>query len=276
MVAVERSEEIFLNGQLARLDGRVDFSPQFWQRLFVEKLQEVAFVEKTLLEFELWLEKIADTPCVPFSGEVIMMPRKYGGPPVSFPPALPFLEAAFDTTRLAFSQYERYQTKWAWQTGEALCHLLNLIKKMAENKIKWKNAHWQRLPNGCHVYTDYQYSRDQIREIYYTPGINRFGICWHSVNPYGPKVNRERIFAEMRVESEDPLRGKTDVRVNFSVRQYSREEGTAELTDFVFGSNCHHVRLVRGWPPACQKLLKQWIGFLHVSHIVKESVEVPG
>lgn len=293
------SPEIFLNSQIRIGDELSAVSLcRSATGMNEESLKDLEFISKTLFSFERWLVQAAEQPPQPCSLDLNILPKRLvcKDSEIAFPPALPFLEAIFSLTHLAFGQYEicRFSESpdsnkalLSLQTCTCLCHLLDLIRKMGKKEISWKYPRWEQTTDRFRIFKDSIYTRDQLKSVYFAPGRERFAICWQNWNPYAGKPDFMPLAAEVRFDPEAFFGDQGKLGVDISVRQLSarrKEMGrfkaytlpdSVELTDFVFGPGRHHLLIAQGKWKECVGLVKQTMEFLGVFHLIKTTAEIP-
>lgn len=257
-----------------------------------EESKNFDFILKTLFSFDQWLEKIACGPTFTssFSLEPEVLPRRYGSEP-SYPPALPPLEAILSFASMSLDEYTHYkiggnhqEASLSGQICFAIGNLLNLIQRMGTKRVHWKNASWERTSDGYNVYKDTVFAPLNLYQIYYTPGRNRFGIVWQDSNPYSSSPKPEVTVSEVRFEPERLSSDQGKLKIDFSVRQYSQLRGkkslfsgreAVELTDFIFGTNRHHILIGIGSYSECVSFVAETMRSLNVSHLIKTPDDIP-
>ena len=212
-----------------------------------------------------------------------------------FPPALPFLEGVFAGAASIWEKYLEYSHDSSGQNLaiisnqalEGIFRILDLIRNMADNKISWNTPNWEQTTDNHAYRAVTKYERNQVIQVYFTPGINRLGLHWQNFNPYGSTVNTSQFFVDIRLDSSGiSPEGMVQLAVDFSIRQAnlrtSRQKSKAfctkpvvELTDLIFGENCHHLRIAKGLDPECQRLIAGTMGLLNVSFLQKTTAEIP-
>jgi len=128
---------------------------------------------------------------------------------------------------------------------------------------------------------------EEIIGAYFTPGRERFALIWQNWNPHSRSLPNSQIAAEIRLDPSQLIFGNQGkLTVDLSVRQLAVEEkndprhpysirGSVELTDFVFGSNCHHLLLAEGNYEECQALIRATMSFLNLDQLIKTTAEIP-
>ena len=266
-----------------------------------EEFTRVDKLSQQLLLFNYWLENIAGAnPICSSSLKLKFSPRQLeaGKDQIIFSPALPFLEGSLSFASLAFDRYQSARladppnlkkAEISLQTAEGMCQVLQLLQQMGKGKIKWRRPAWQQTTDGFKIFKGSINSRNDIKEVYYTPGRNRFAVRYLTGNPRAPNPPSSIFAIEIRLDPEAEKGCLEDgkLEIDFSVKQISLKQssrskqaryhysGAVELTDFVFGPRVHHLLLGQGNYLGCVSLVHQTMAFLNVPYLIKDTTQIP-
>ena len=144
-----------------------------------EEVRHVEFVLKNFVSYESWVREVVNGQgeLEPLKVDLHFYPRMLScsGEKVDFIPPLLFIEGVFDTTQKAFNIYlaERMQKGgrqkafWALQVAYGLSNVMDLIKKMGEDKVVWKDTSWSVVDKRFHVHRSSTFGRSFQQSTYF-------------------------------------------------------------------------------------------------------------